>query len=88
MKPIKTVLLLLLTVAPALLVAQKKIAECTIVYDIQVQTDSKEPQLADMFNGATNTVYLKGPQSRSEMISSLGVQSTILDTRTGAERIW
>jgi GLPGLI family protein len=63
--------------------AQKKVSECTIVYDIQVQTDSKEPQMADMFDGATTTVYIKGNMSRSELVSSLGMQSTIIDTRTG-----
>lgn len=63
--------------------AQRKISECTIVYDIQVQTNSQEPRMADMFNGATTTVFIKGPQSRSEMVSSLGVQSTIIDSRTG-----
>lgn len=63
--------------------AQKKITEGTIKYDIQVETNSKTPQMADMFDGATTTVYLKGNLSRSEMVSSLGTQSTIIDRKTG-----
>jgi len=66
--------------------AQKTLSEGTIVYDITVQTGSKEPQLADMFDGAKTTIYLKGSQSRTEMVSPLGTTITILDSRnnTGA----
>lgn len=63
--------------------AQKILSEGTIVYDITVQTGSKEPQLADMFDGATTTVYLKGSQSRTEMVSPLGSTVTLQDARTG-----
>jgi len=62
-------------------VAQKTLSEGTIVYDITVQTGSKEPQLADMFDGARTTVYLKGSQSRTEMVSPLGTTTTILDAK-------
>ncbi len=66
--------------------AQKIFSEGTIVYDITVQTGSKEPQLADMFDGVTATVYLKGSQSRTEMISPLGSTITLQDAKsnTGA----
>ncbi|MGN6494103.1 MAG: hypothetical protein ACTHLE_19065 [Agriterribacter sp.] len=63
--------------------AQKVLSEGTITYDITVQTGSKEPQLADMFDGVTATVYLKGAQSRTEMISPLGATVTLLDARAG-----
>src|SRR5574339_1299883 len=59
--------------------AQKKITEGTIQYDIVVNTGNTNPSIADMFNGATSIVYLKGFFSRFEMVSSLGVQSTIID---------
>ncbi|HEX5023654.1 MAG TPA: hypothetical protein VFV68_00215 [Agriterribacter sp.] len=62
--------------------SQKILSEGTIVYDITVQTGSKEPQLADMFDGATTTVYLKGSQSRTEMVSPLGSTITLQDART------
>lgn len=64
--------------------AQKTLSEGTIVYDITVQTGSKEPQLADMFDGARTTVYLKGSQSRTEMVSPLGTTTTILDAKNNS----
>jgi GLPGLI family protein len=60
-------------------VAQKKISEGTISYDIVINTASDKTQAADFLDGATSTVYLKGARSRVEMVSSLGTQSTIID---------
>ena len=64
--------------------AQKRITEGTISYDIVVNTGNTNPSIADMFNGATSIVYLKGYQTRFERVSSLGVESTIVDGKTGA----
>ncbi len=63
--------------------AQKRITEGTISYDIVVNTGNSNPSIADMFNGATSIVYLKGLQTRFERVSSLGVESTIVDGKTG-----
>lgn len=63
--------------------AQKKITEGTISYDIVVNTGNDNPSIADMFNGATSIVYLKGYQTRFERVSSLGVESTIVDGKSG-----
>ncbi len=65
------------------LLAQKKITEGTISYDIVINTGKSGPQMADMFDGATSVVYIKGNQTRSEMVSSLGTQSTIIDNKSG-----
>lgn len=62
--------------------AQKKLTEGTILYDITISTDSQKPQNAEFFNGATNAVYLKPGKSRTEMVSSLGTQSTVI-SQTG-----
>jgi len=59
--------------------AQKKFTEGTISYDIVINTGSDKPQSADFFDGATSAVYIKGSRSRTEMVSSLGTQSTIID---------
>ncbi|ULQ54557.1 hypothetical protein [Flavihumibacter fluvii] len=64
--------------------AQKKIADITIVYDAVITTGAAEPKLADAFDGATTTVYLKGNLSRSEMVSALASFTTIHDARSGA----
>ncbi|MBS1631793.1 MAG: hypothetical protein JST10_04370 [Bacteroidetes bacterium] len=62
---------------------QKKLTEATVTYDIVINTENKNPQAADLLDGATSVIYLKGNSSRSEMISSLGTQSTIVDGKTG-----
>jgi GLPGLI family protein len=63
--------------------AQKKVNELTLVYDAAVTTGNKEPKLADAFDGSTNTVYLKGNMSRTEMQSALASFTTIHDATTG-----
>lgn len=62
--------------------AQKRISELTLVYDAKVITGSAEPRLADAFDGATTTIYLKGNLSRSEMSSALLSSTTIHDAKT------
>ncbi len=64
-------------------VAQKRLTEATISYDIVINTNNPAPQAADLLDGATSVIYLKGNSSRSEMVSSLGTQSTVVDGRTG-----
>lgn len=59
--------------------AQKKLTEGTISYDIVINTGSDKPQAADFLDGATSTVYIKGPKTRTEMVSALGMQATIID---------
>ncbi len=63
--------------------AQKKLTEATISYDIVINTNNSKPQAADLLDGATSVIYLKGNSSRSEMISSLGTQATVIDGKTG-----
>ncbi len=63
--------------------AQKKFSEGSIVYNVVVNTNDPNPKLADGFDGATNTIYIKGKLSRSELVSVFGTQSTIIDGRTG-----
>ncbi|ANH80370.1 hypothetical protein A8C56_04685 [Niabella ginsenosidivorans] len=66
---------------------QKKLTEGTIYYDVVINTNNDKPSAAAMMDGATNVVYLKGNSSRSDLISSLGTQSTIIDGKTGAVTI-
>ena len=65
------------------LLAQKKFSEGSIVYNVAVNTNDPNPKLADGFDGATNTIYIKGKLSRSELVSVFGTQSTIIDGKTG-----
>ncbi len=63
--------------------AQRKLTEATISYDIVINSGDKAPQAADLLDGATSVIYLKGTSSRSEMISSLGTQATIIEGKSG-----
>lgn len=65
------------------LIAQKKLVEATITYDIVINSNDSKPNASDLLDGATNVIYLKGSSSRSEMKSSLGAQTTIIDGKTG-----
>lgn len=65
------------------LFAQRKLTEATISYDIVINTSNKAPQAADLLDGATSVIYLKGTSSRSEMVSSLGTQATIIEGKSG-----
>jgi len=65
------------------LFSQKRITEGIITYDIFVQTGHTNPTIADMFDGATAVVYLKGYLCRFERVSALGVESTITNSRSG-----
>lgn len=63
--------------------AQKRLTEATITYNILINTKGDTLQAADLLDGATSVIYLKGASSRSEMVSSLGTQATIIDGRSG-----
>ncbi|MFT3936051.1 MAG: hypothetical protein QM726_20640 [Chitinophagaceae bacterium] len=63
--------------------AQKKVSELTLVYDAVITTGDNQPKLADAFDGATTTVYIKGSMSRSEMNSALASFTSIHDAKTG-----
>ncbi len=84
MKSVKSLALLISLMAAALFSsAQKTISEGTLVYDIVIQSGNKEPQMADALDGGTVTVYIKGLQSRSDMVSALGKETTIHDAKNG-----
>ncbi len=83
MKSRLTILALMLFTAIGAAQAQKVLSEGTLTYDVSVQTGSAEPKLADMFDGAKATVYLKGSHSRSELSSTLGTSTTIFDSKDG-----
>ncbi len=87
MKQITSILTLCFSLAVSAVIAQtptpRKLTEATISYDIVINTSNTKPQAADLLDGATSVIYLKGNSSRSEMVSSLGSQATIVDGKTG-----
>jgi GLPGLI family protein len=63
--------------------AQKALSEGTLVYNMSVETGSAEPKMADMLDGATTTISIKGDQSRVELVSGLGREATIYNAANG-----
>ena len=84
MKILKVPLVITLLLNAFVSFAQKTISEGTLVYNISIQTSGKEPTMADMLDGATTTIYIKENQSRSELVSGLGSDITIHDSRNGS----
>jgi len=63
--------------------AQKIISEGTIVYDMAIQTGNNKTDKGEALEGATTTIYLKGNNSRTDMVSALGKEITIYNSKTG-----
>src|SRR5665647_3368901 len=61
---------------------QKNLTEGSLVYNMSVETGSAEPKMADMLDGATTTISIKGNQSRVELLSGLGREATIYNAAT------
>lgn len=71
----------LLTVLGQKAFSQKVFSEGTLVYDVAIQSGNSS-QAAGGLNGATNTVYLKGNNSRIDMASALGKEITIFNSKS------
>jgi GLPGLI family protein len=82
MKSMKVAAMVVMLALSSYVYAQKIISEGTLVYTISTQTDNKTGQ-PDPLSGATNTVYLKGNLSKTEMASPLGKETTIYDSKNG-----
>lgn len=63
--------------------AQKVLREGILVYNMAVETGSGEPKMADMLDGATTTIYLKGDMSKVVLVSGLGKEATIHNASNG-----
>lgn len=63
-------------------IAQKTISEGTLIYDVLIQSGNSKTQNGDALAVASNTVYLKGNNSRTEMVSVLGKEITIFNSKS------
>ncbi|HRD58555.1 MAG TPA: hypothetical protein PK504_10920 [Ferruginibacter sp.] len=62
---------------------QKPFNEGVLQYDISIVSAKNNPATLNSLNGAVITLYLKQGQSRSEMTSSLGTESTVFNNNSG-----
>lgn len=62
--------------------AQKQAKEVTLTYKISIESSGKT-QVGSNLDGASYTVYVKGTDSRCDMVSSLGSESNLYDSKEG-----
>jgi GLPGLI family protein len=62
--------------------AQRTISEATIRYSVILQEEGDSTR-QDLLKGATHTCYIKGPNSRIDLQTPLGKQTTIIQGKTG-----
>jgi GLPGLI family protein len=63
--------------------AQRMLSEGTISYGITVESTKGDPGMLNGLKGATLTVFLKPNISKTEMVSTLGTETTVYDNRQG-----
>lgn len=61
--------------------AQKSFTEGSLFYNISIISDKPETPGINSLNGATLQVFLNPNQSRTEMKSSVGVETTVFDSK-------
>lgn len=71
--------LLLFTVQQGM--AQKPFAEGSLMYNISIISSKSEATGINSLNGATLQVFLKPNQSRTEMKSEVGIETTVFDSK-------
>lgn len=79
----KSMLILFCITISSIGYSQKTLNEGTLVYNMSVETGSAAPKMADMLDGATTTIYIKGKLSKVSLVSGLGSESTVYNEATG-----
>jgi GLPGLI family protein len=62
-------------------IAQKSFLEGSLMYNITIMSSKSETTEINSLNGATLQVFLKPNQSRTEMKSSVGIETTVYDSK-------
>lgn len=66
---------------------QRVVAECTAVYNITVDNSSTDAETAATLKATTKTVYIKGVNSRTDLISPSFSQSVLYNKNTASATI-
>jgi GLPGLI family protein len=80
---LQTGLFLMLIAPSTALKAQQVYGEGTVTYNIVVNTGNNETKAADLLDGATQKIFFKGVNTRTELSSILGKTITLHDSRLG-----
>ncbi|MBS4063925.1 MAG: GLPGLI family protein [Chitinophagaceae bacterium] len=83
MKHLRNIVTLIALMTGVAATAQKVYNEGTVTYNVVVSTGSNQAKAADLLDGATQKVFIKGQMTRSELKSILGTGITLRDTKSG-----
>jgi GLPGLI family protein len=83
MKHLRNIVTLIALMTGVAATAQKVYNEGTVTYNVVVSTGSSQAKAADLLDGATQKVFIKGQMTRSELKSILGTGITLRDTKSG-----
>jgi GLPGLI family protein len=72
-----------LVISASQLNAQQAYNEGSVSYNIAVNTGNNEAKAADLLDGATQKIWFKGVNTRTELTSILGKTVTLHDSRVG-----
>lgn len=81
------VLFIFLFFTVSTLFSQRKVTEATLRYSISM-ADNSDSSLNAFYNAAQYICYLKGVNSRMDLITSLGKQTTLLLGKTNSAVMW
>lgn len=79
-----TLLLLAVSVSFTQVKAQRVIADCSINYTISTEEDSADKDVKESLKASTKNVYIKGNDSRTDLVSPTFNQSLIYNKSTGS----
>lgn len=79
-----TLLLLAVSVSFTQVKAQRVIADCSISYTISTEEGSADKDVSESLKASTKQVYIKGNDSRTDLVSPSFTQSLIYNKSTGS----
>lgn len=79
-----TLVLLAVTVSFTQVTAQRVIADCSISYTISTEEGSADKDVSESLKASTKHVYIKGNDSRTDLVSPTFTQSLIYNKSTGS----
>ncbi len=81
MKSIFTTLVFALSILTAS--AQRVVADCTVTYAISTEAGNTDKDVTESLKASTKTVYIKGNDSRTDLVSPTFTQTLLYNKNTG-----
>jgi len=79
MKYLSVILILMLGLQNPLLAQQRVVAECTVIFKVSMDDGTLDKDLSNSFSKSYKTVYIKGNDSRVDLVNPAIQQSVIYD---------